>query len=137
MGDTNPKQLLDTMPFLCGVHFALQSGEEHRSLQLSQLELMCLKDEHAHLIYTENYSKDNQGGLLHCKVKLKPVTYYANESNPNRCLVHYFQTHLKHCPADCSTFYLTPLRKIKGDIWYSKMPVGHNTLSGTVARVNK
>ena len=137
LGDANPQQLLDTMLFLCGVHFALRSGEEHRSLQLSQFELVCPKDGRAHLIYTENYSKNNQGGLLHRKVKPKAVTCYANESNPNRCLVHYFQNYLKHHPADCSTFYLTPLRKIKGDIWYSKMPVGHNTLSGTVARACK
>ena len=27
------------------------------------------KNGHAHLIYTENYSKNNQGGLLHCNVK--------------------------------------------------------------------
>ena len=137
LGDTNPQQLLDTMLFLCGVNFALRSGEEHCSLQLSQLELVWPKDGHAHLIYTENYSKNNQGGLLHRKVKPKAVTSYANESNPNRCLVHYFQTYLKHRPADCSIFYLTPLRKIKDDIPYSKMPVGHNTLSGTVARVCK
>ena len=121
----NPQQLLDTVLFLCGVHFALRSGEEHRSLQLSQLELVCPKDGRSHLIYTENYSKNNQGGLLHCKVKPKGV---RNESNLNWCLVHYFQTYLKYRPADCSTFYLTPLRKIKGDIWYSKMPVGHNTV---------
>ena len=75
--------------------------------------------------------------LLHHKVKPKAVTCYANESNPSWCLVPYFQTYLKHRPADCSVFYLTPLRKIKDDIWYSKMPVGHNTLSGTVARVCK
>ena len=125
LGDTNPQQLLDTVLFLCGVHFALRSGEEHRSLQLSQLELVCPKDGRSHLIYTENYSNNNQGGLLHCKVKPKGV---RNESNLNWCLVHYFQTYLKHRPVDCSTFYLTPLRKIKGDIWYSKMPVGHNTV---------
>ena len=31
----------------------------------------------------------------------------------------------------------TPLQKVKGDTWYSKVPVGHNTLSQTVGRLCK
>ena len=62
LGDGSPQALLDTMVFLCGIHFALRSGEEHHSLQLSQFEL--IEDGvAAHLVYTENYSKNNQGGL--------------------------------------------------------------------------
>ena len=38
--DHSPQALLDTMVFLCGMSFALQSGQEHRSLQLSQFELV-------------------------------------------------------------------------------------------------
>ena len=76
---------------LCGVHFALRNGEEHCSLQLSQFELVCPKDGRAHLNYTENYSKNNQEGLLHRKVKPEAVTHYANKSNPNWCLVHFFK----------------------------------------------
>ena len=70
LGDSNPKSLLDTMLYLCGVHFALRNGEKHRSLRLSQFELIQPKDGSTtgSLIYTENYSKNNQGGLLHRKV---------------------------------------------------------------------
>lgn len=76
--------------------------------------------------------------VSHRKVKPKSVTCYRNESNPQRCLVRLFQIYLGHRPAQCDdAFYLTPLRKPKGVIWYSKMPVGHNTLSKTVSRLCK
>ena len=32
-------------------------------------------------------------------------------------------------------FYLTPLKKLKDDIWYTNPPVGHNPLSQTVKRL--
>ena len=132
LGDSSPQVLLDTMLFLCGVHFALRSGEEHRSLQLSQFELVSPSNADAYLVYTENYSKNNQGGLQHRKVKPKSVTCYANKQDPTRCLVRLFQEYLRHHPKDIQCFYLTPLRKMKNNVWYSKMPVGHNTLSRTV-----
>lgn len=137
LGEENPKALLDTMLFLCGIHFALRSGEEHRSLQLSQFELVVPENGNARFIYTENYSKNNQGGLQHRKVKPKCVTCYANEKDPERCLVRLYQVYLSHLPTDIQSFYLTPLRKTKGAMWYSKVPVGHNTLSQTVGRLCK
>lgn len=97
LGDSTPRVLLDTMLYLSGIHFALRSGEEHRSLQLSQIELISHPDGSAHLIYTENFSKNIQ---LHRKVKPKQVTCYANEENPRRCLVTLFQSYLGHRPLD-------------------------------------
>ena len=94
LGDSTPQVLLDTMLYLCGIHFALRSGEEHRSLQLSQFQLVCPTDGTPHLIYTEKYSKNNQGGLQHRKVKPKFVTCYANEQDPQRCLVKLFEKYL-------------------------------------------
>ena len=138
LGCSTPQVLLDTMLFLCGLHFALRSGEEHRGLLLSQFELKCPPDGNDHLIYTENTSKNNQGGLLHRKVKPKVVTCYANKTNPDRCLVNLFKKYISVRPAmDSEVFYLTPLKNPKGNIWYSKVPVGHNTLSATVGRICK
>lgn len=111
------------MLYLCGIHFALRSGEEHRSLQMSQFELIVSKDGGAaHLVYTENYSKNNQG-LQHRKVRPKCVTYYANEGNPDRCLVRLYQLYISHRPADVPHFYLTPLRKKIDHVWYSRCPL--------------
>ncbi len=138
LGDKSPQVLLDTLLFLCGIHFALRSGEEHRSLQITQLELICPpRGGPARLVYTENYSKNNQGGLLHRKIKPKEVTCYENKENPSRCLVKLFQKYVSHRPSGPTCFYLSPLRKLKNNIWYSKVPVGHNTLAGTVNRICK
>ena len=114
----------------------LRSGQEHRGLRLSQFELQTGEDGSPCLIYTENTSKNNQGGLAHLKIKPKRVTCYSNKDNPQRCLVRLFQVYVEHRPAECDdNFYLTPLKKPKGVIWYSKMPVGHNTLAKTVSRL--
>ena len=37
----------------------------------------------------------------------------------------------------CDAFYLTPLKKPNGNVWYTKTPVGHNTLGRTVSRLCK
>ena len=134
---TTHKHYLTSFSFCAEFIFALRSGEEHCSLKLPQFELAIPKEGCARLIYTENYSKNNQGGLQHCKVKPKSVTCFANETNPECCLVCLYQVYLGHCPADVQSFYLTPLRTQKGEIWYSKVPVGHNTLSQTVGRLCK
>ena len=99
LGEENPQALLDTILFLCEIHFALRSGEEHRSLQLSQFELVVPEEGYAYLIYTENFSKNNQGVLQHRKVKPKCVTCYVNEKSPERCLVRLYQVYLSHRPA--------------------------------------
>ena len=136
LGEHDPQTLLDTMLFLCGIHFALRSGQEHCNLRLSQFEVQNSEEGSDCLIYTENTSKNNQGGLAHRKIKQKMVTCYANEDNPQRCLVRLFQVFVGHRPAECDdAFYLTPLKKPKGELWYSKMPVGHNTLSKTIGRL--
>ena len=39
-----------------------------------------------------------------------------------------------HCPEDRpdNAFYLKPLEKPRGDCWYTKSPIGHNTLARTI-----
>ena len=127
---------MDTTVFLCGMSFALRSGQEHWSLQLNQFELVEPKDDTAYLVYHENCSKNNSGGLADRKVKPKQVIHHANETNPERCLVHMYKKYLDRRPETEETaFYLTPLKKPKGKVWYAKTAVGHNTLAKTVSRV--
>ena len=53
LGDHSPQALVDTMLFLCGLHFALRSGDEHRSLQTSQFKVTSSTDGSPQLEYTE------------------------------------------------------------------------------------
>ena len=78
----------------------------------------------AYLVYQEDISKTNQGGIKHMKKVLKEV-HYANQSDSSRCFVHLYKEHLRHCPPDWpdSAFYLTPLKQPKGDIWFSEVPL--------------
>ena len=70
LGEHSPQALSDTMLFLCGLAFAMRSGEEHRSLQLIQLKLVEVSNGPSYLMYYENYSKNNSGGLNDRKVNL-------------------------------------------------------------------
>ena len=38
-------------------------------------------------------------------------------------------------PKDAKAFYLKPLKICTDDVWYSKVPIGHNTLRETIKRV--
>ena len=40
LGDSEPQSLLNTIIFMCGYYLALRSGQEHRDLQFSQLEII-------------------------------------------------------------------------------------------------
>ena len=64
---------------------------------------------------------------------------YANEQDPSRCLVRLYKLYNSKCPEDRppNAFYLTPLPKPKGNVWYSKAPMGHNTLSKIVSEMMK
>ncbi len=136
LGCHSPKVLLHTMVYLCGLNFALRSGQEHRDLQYSQIEVVVPQEGPTYLIYTENVSKNNSGGLAQRKFEPKQVVHHSNTDNPDRCFIRLLQLYLEHCPTlgerKSSAFYLTPIRNPKSNIWYSTTPVGHNTLNQTV-----
>ena len=117
----------------CMVCF-IRSGQEQRSLLKSQIQIKTAENDDSYLIYTENFSKNNPGGLAHRKIIPKTVTHHLNAENPKRCFVTLYQKYLSHCPSssDITALYLTPLKKTKDSVWYGKIPMGHNTLSQTV-----
>ncbi|ESO94813.1 hypothetical protein LOTGIDRAFT_161064 [Lottia gigantea] len=73
LGESNPQQLLDTLLFLFGLHFALRAAEEFK----------CIED----------VSKTNQGGLDHRKVSPKMTRAYEY-SNPLRCPVRLYEKYI-------------------------------------------
>ena len=113
LGSHSPQVLLHTMVYLCGLNFALRSGQEHRDLQLSQIELVEHTDQPPYLVYTENISKNNRGGLEQRKMEAKQVVHHSNTTNPDRCFVTLFKKYVDHCPPPSqrktSAFYLTPI----------------------------
>ena len=136
LGDHSPQALV----YYVGLYFAIR-GREHRQLRFKpcQLELVELPNASPYLVFTEFVSKTNQGGLLHRKKQPKQVTHHANVDYPDRCLVRLFKLYNSRCPANRpdNAFYLRPLSLPKGDVWYQRLPVGHNTLANTIPRLFK
>ena len=81
--------------------------------------------------------KNRPGGLKGRFIQPKVVVHYENSENPDRCFVKLFKQYISLCPPDCpkNAFYLQPLRNPNGKYWFSKKPIGHNRLEGTVARM--
>ena len=52
----------------------------------------------AYLVYTEDVSKTNQGGLLHRKKAAKEVVHHANLTDPKYCLIRLFKLYNSLCP---------------------------------------
>ena len=118
---------------MCGLFFALRSGNEHRALRLSpaQITISESADHVPYLHYTEELSKNCQGGLKHRKVKPKDVKHSANVANPSRCFVGLFKPYMSKLYPDSpkTAFYFKPLQKWSPTgTWFSKQPLGHNTL---------
>ena len=75
------------------MYFALCSGQEHRELRFSQLQINEREGKKS-IIYYENASKANSGGLKHQKIERKVVTHYENLENPSRCFVRLYQKYM-------------------------------------------
>lgn len=79
LGDHSPEVLINTIIFMNGLYFALQSGEEHPC----QIKLVECPGERAYLQYVEDISKNQPGGLKGRKVKPKIVVHHENQDNPD------------------------------------------------------
>ena len=132
LGSDKPKQLLQTIFFMCDKHFALRSGDEHRSLRLGSTPNLLIHfdpvSKRHYVEYREDVAKNSQGGLRQRKLSGKCVRAYDNPERPDRCFVKLLQKYLSRRPDQCpEAFYLKPLSAEKNQ-WYAKSPIGHNTL---------
>ena len=135
LGTHSPQVLVDTMVYMAGLYFALRSGEEHRRLMFSDVELVEKPGTVPFLRYTESVSKNNPGGLKHRKCNTKQVCHYTNTECPEHCFVEIYKVYCSHCPQDVTAFYLAPIVNPKGTVWCKKQAIGANTLSTTVKRL--
>ncbi len=135
--DRNPKVLLETMIWMCGLFVALRSGQEHRSLRPGQIELVEVPGKSPHLVYHEDVSKNNQGGLKHRRIQPKSVVHYANPDSW-QCFVCLYRLYCSKCPRNKpeNVFYLTVRSRPTEECWYSREPLGHNVLGSTVKRLS-
>lgn len=113
LGSDTPKKLIDTLLFLNGLHFALRSGHEHRSLSIKQVRVTEPNDECKFycLEYTETVSKTNNGGLKSRKLEPKRVKHVDTDSidNPSRSHALIFLKYINLRPKNASDiFYLSP-----------------------------
>lgn len=143
LGDDTPRKLMRTVFYLVGLNFALRAGKEHRDLRYgveNNPQIKLLRDDSGKqfMRYTEHVSKANQGGLKDRQTRQKVVDAYENTTNSERCIVRLFQLYVSHSPENRpSAFYLRPLDRPSGNIWYSSQAVGRQKLQGIVADICK
>ena len=97
LGTGTPRQLLDTLVYLLGLHFALRAAEEHRNLRAGPSSQIAVKIDHQnirYLQYTQDISKTNRGGLLQRKIEPKVTRAYQDTNNPERCPVYVYEKYL-------------------------------------------
>ena len=137
LGAHSAQTLIDTMVFMAGLYFALRSGDEHRRLRFTNVQLVEKRGCLPYLLYTEAASKNNPGVLKHRKIQNKQVTHYANVERPDRCFVQLYKEYCLHRPANVvgDVFYLAPLSKPRGMVWFKNQAIGVHTLSSTVKRL--
>ena len=79
-----------------GMYFALRNGQEHQKLRHSpcKIQLIEKKGQIPYLLYTEDTSKNNPGGLKGRKCSPKVIKQFANVDNPERCFVKFVKKYI-------------------------------------------
>ena len=135
MGAHSPTSLLRAVFFYNVKNICLRGGEEHRNLKLSQL-----KRTQKRYMYTENVSKNRQGGISQLKLKSKSVKILENHDIGDRCHCTLLDLYISKLPAEAKSmdlFYAWSLEHAKRDdnVWYYKQPIGRNKLSKMVRKM--
>lgn len=97
LGDGSGKQLVETLVYLFGLHFALRGGNEHRRLRFTNSQIVPGTDSEGtrFLEYREDVSKTNAGGLAHRKVTSKSTRAFENIEDPKRCIVSLYEKYIR------------------------------------------
>lgn len=141
-GSGSPRQLIDTLIYHFGLHFALRARQEHRNLKYgndSQISLHRDENGIERLKYVENFSKNKNFGITSSRQEPK-VTYIFPHEDRNKCIIELYKCYLSHRPESNgmpgnNAFYLTPMDNPKNNVWYKNLPMGIHTISGTLSRL--
>ena len=137
LGALSPASLCELFFFYNSKNFFFRGGEEHRSLKLSHFT----KTQNGY-VYTENASKNRQGGISQVRLENKQVEIRENSNAGECCHCRLLDLYISKMPEDAKSkdlFYLRPLEKVKNDegIWYYSAPVGRNKLLKMVSEMCK
>ena len=140
LGDGDPQQLLNTVIYMVGLHFALRGGVEHQQLRRpgfrSQIEFKKDDSGVEHVVYFEDpLHKTSQGGIG-CKNTRKIVNVYPS-ANVSRCPVRIIKKYCNLLPngRSCQKFYLRPRVKFTPSTWYCDQPYGNHKISSTIRQM--
>ena len=109
LGVDSPRALLNAVFYYNGKGPCLRGGKEHRSLKLSQI---VLHDDPPHYVYTENGSKNRNGGINQRRVQNKVVPVFLCPEGGNRCHFTILQKYISKLPPIAfqkDWFYMKPL----------------------------
>ena len=140
LNSSNPMGLLRAVFFLNGKNFCLRGRDEHRNLRISQMRRYYNPHKY---VYTENASKNRQGGLKQLRIENKSVPILATPEAGNRCHVQILDLYLSKLPLiakDKDLFYWRPFDTVPKDPaapWYMASPVGKNVLGDMMKNICK
>lgn len=101
LGSNIPTKMLDSLVFSFGLNFAVRAGQEHRILRRGPMSQLQIKTDHGasqYLLYTEDVSKTNSGGLNSRKVDPKIVRVYEDKECPEKCVVKLSKKYVSLSP---------------------------------------
>ena len=75
----------------------LGTGASGIKISPSQIELVERLGEKAFFRYTEDVSKNLQGGLKGRKSRPKVVVHHENTNDPSRCFIRLYKLYLSKC----------------------------------------
>ena len=134
-----PVGLYNSIFYLVGLNFALRGGRELYNLRIENFVVESSVSGERSLVFHEDVSKSNQGGLMHRKINAKHVEVKENTEKPTRCVVRAFSEYVNRCPKvnRPSAFFLQPIYSPETEIWFSTQRVGIHKLNSTLSKITE
>lgn len=135
LGGDSPIQLVNTLFYLNGMHFALRGGEEQSQLSIKQFTIETYNGKKC-LRFRDVVTKTFSGGLKSQRIIPKDVRHFENLECPDRCHLRLFEVYISKRPEGVERFYLKPSNQWKEKTkWYTSRPIGKNQLCGLIKKM--
>ena len=131
LGCSDAKTLNRTVFYTLSQHFGTRGRQEHHDIKIEELKVVKSPNgETDYVQWTEGLTKTRKGGLSKPARRIEQRMFAVGGP---RCPVMLLKMMLSKRPDELKLsgpLYLTPLRKPRPDLWYSKQPVGIHTVNG-------